>query len=419
MQIPKAMRQFVVQSALWTLLCWVCVGVCRFLLHLGYPYNYPGIQPYNFFADFRFLRMRFVQFHSRAFFIVSDPMNYPPPLLVCYKFFMLKPMLAHPAFATLRFASFILLTSWVALFLYRRAIIRRGLSSRQATWFLLGTYAFSFAFWFEFQQSNMEIIVWIMVCLGVWAFWTERFWAACIFFGLAASMKIFPFVFVGLFVARKQYRQIAGFVVTIALATISTLWVVCPDLPYAWKQIRDGIAYFGKTSTMQMIQVALGFDHSLFALLKRVLSNFIPASHLGHVLPVYMLVVAVGGIVLFFARICRLPLVNQVLCLSVAAILLPPTSYDYTLLHLYAPFALLVFVALEGEPLGSAKPRGGLLLAFALLAFALSPQSEFIYHGARFAAQLKSVALLLLGATGLVFPFESAEAPAAVRRATA
>jgi hypothetical protein len=302
-----------------------------------------------------------------------------------------------------------LAVSWVALAWYRRAIIRRGLTARQATLFVLGTYAFSFAFWFEFQQANMEIIVWMMVSLGVWSFWTEKPWAASFFFGLATAMKIFPFVFLGLFLARKQYRQILGSILVIVTATASSLWLVCPDLPYAWRQITDGLLFFGKSQTLQFIQVGLGFDHSLFALVKRLIGAIAPGMPLNHLIGTYLLVAGVGGIVLFFARIRKLPPVNQVLCLSIAAILLPPTSYDYTLMHLYAPFALLVFVALEREKLGTGGTQRDLFAAFALLAFLLSPQSEFIYHGARYSAQIKAVGLLLLGAVGLVFPFACGE----------
>jgi hypothetical protein len=397
------MRQFVVQSAIWAFLCFVSEAICRFVLRLGYPYNYPGIQPVNFFADFRFLRLRFLHFHSRDFFNVADPMNYPPPLLVVYKFFMLKPLLSHPAFATLRFASFLLLVSWVVLWLYRKALVERGLSLRQATLFLLATYAFSFAYWFEFQQSNMEIIVWMMVCGGVWAYWTKRPWTACVFFGLAAAMKIFPLVFLGLFVARKQYKQVLGALVVIAITTVVTLWIVCPDLPYAAQHILAGLTSFGRSQSMQMLQVALGFDHSLFALVKRVIGVISPSFPLDNALKYYMLTVALGGIVLFFARIRNLPLVNQVICLCVAAILLPPTSYDYTLLHLYPAFALLVFCAMERETNGTSTR--GLYAAFGLLAFLLSPQSEFIVHGIRFSAQLKAVALVLFGLVGLAVPF--------------
>ena len=105
---------------------------------------------------------------------------------------------------------------------------------------------------------------------------------------------------------------------------------------------------------------------------------------------------------LFFVRIIKLPVVNQILCLSIASILLPPVSYDYTLLHLYAPFVLITFVALQQRD----KPtRPHLQVALALFAFLLSSQEEFILHGDRFAGALKAIALLALFILSVARPF--------------
>ena len=55
--------------------------------------------------------------------------------------------------------------------------------------------------------------------------------------------------------------------------------------------------------------------------------------------------VAVSGVILWFWRIRKPPILNQVTALSVASVLLPPLSHDYTLMHLYAPWVMLVMLA--------------------------------------------------------------------------
>jgi hypothetical protein len=54
----------------------------------------------------------------------------------------------------------------------------------------------------------------------------------------------------------------------------------------------------------------------------------------------------------FFARLWRMPVANQLLAVSAFMVMLPPISYFYTLVHLYAAWAVPVFVAVRAETAG-------------------------------------------------------------------
>jgi Glycosyltransferase family 87 len=408
MRLPKVLKQFALQSSIWTALCFATVGICRFALHLGYPYNYPAPPWSDLYWDFIHWRMRFLLFHSPQFYDLRDPLMYPAPVVVFYKILLLKPVsLWHPQFIVVRFAAIMLLTSWAILVVFRKALIRRGLAPQSASNFVLVTYLCSFPFWVEMHQGNMEFFVWIIVAGGIWAFWNARSWTSATLFGVAIAMKIFPAVFIGLFVARKQYRQAVYTLVAAAVTQVISLWLVCPDIRYSWQQTSAAVNRFRVTYMLKLLPMESGFDHSLFCLFKRALPVLPPPEQMSHILNVYLILASIGFSILFFARIRKLPIVNQIVCLSIAAIFLPPTSYDYTLLHLYAPFAVLVFVALQhaAQPASKASARG-LFFAFCLLAFLLAPESEFIYHGLRVAGYMKAVALLLLWIVALIYPFE-------------
>ena len=117
------------------------------------------------------------------------------------------------------------------------------------------------------------------------------------------------------------------------------------------------------------------------------------------VTPIYLGVVAFAGVALWIFRIRKLPLTNQVLALTTASVLLPPISHDYTLMHLYAPWAMLVFATLQGRRIP------GLGIAFTCFALLFTPQSYLIYYSARFAGEFKSVVLVVLFLTSLRFAF--------------
>ena len=104
----------------------------------------------------------------------------------------------------------------------------------------------------------------------------------------------------------------------------------------------------------------------------------------------YTWLVAVTCLILYFGRIWKLPVANQILILSVISVSIPPVSYDYTLLSLYAPLAILCILALR---LPDDKQRI-LIPYFMLYAAILTPQSYIIFHGARFGAQLRVLCLL-------------------------
>ena len=305
------------------------------------------------------------------------------------------------------------IASLVMLALLGRAWVRCGVLPASAALFLLVTYALAFPFWFEFSQGNIEWVVWCVMMLGLWAFCTGRYRTAAICIGVAGSMKIFPIIFIGLFIPPRRYGAILLTLATAALSTVCSLWAVDPHLHQSWTQTAAALGIFAQEHMAQIRPLEGGFDHSLFALVKLVLNAFAGSREHEQGLGIYLALAALVGCLLFFVRIRKLPAVNQVLCLTVAAVALPPVSYDYTLIHLYAGLALLGFVAMEAAQHDQRPKVAGLVPALLLLAFVLSPESEFLVHGVRYSGQLKCVGLLALGYVCLRYPFPLAGLPAA------
>lgn len=413
MRLPSSLRGFLAAMLLFSLLCFGTEAFCRWILHWHEPYDYPGIRAYYFrihtrlrFGDFHEYFEKFAFFHSRLFYTEYAVLPYPAPALVAYKLFLVpRPHTHHGSWALFRFIGSLLLSSWLMLWLWSRALVKAGLSRSTTILFLLVTYMLSFPFWFEFMQGNIEWVVWVVLSLGIWAFYRGHFRTAAVCIGIAGSMKIFPLIFVGLFLPVRRYRDAALTLLSAAVSTVVSLWLVCPDIVYSWRQTILALTHFEQQAVTSTRGFQLGFDHSLFALIKSCLNDLLGMQAPQKFVGTYMLIVALGGILLFFTRIRHLPLTNQVLCLSIAAILLPPVSYDYTLVHLYAGLALLTLVAVTHWRKDPGQRVPGLLPALLLLAFLLAPESELIWHGNRYAAQFKALALLALGFLALRWPF--------------
>lgn len=413
MSLPRVLRDFLAASAIFTLLCFGTEAVCGPLLHWGPPYDYPGLKAFYGkdetavrFVDFHTFFNKFQFFHSRLFYTESAILPYPAPAVAAYKLFLIPlPHPHHGTWALARFEGTMLLCSWLMLFLWQRAMVRKGQRSRSASTFVLGSYFLSFAFWFEFAQGNIEWVVWAVLSLGLWAFCGRHWKSAAVFIGIAGSMKIFPIIFLGLFIPLRRYGDVVLTLVSAVVFTVVGLWLVCPDIPYSWHQTVLALTSFEHQYVANIRPLEVGFDHSLFSLLKLSLTTLFHVRGSQASVGIYLVVVAFGGILLFFVRIRHLPLTNQVLSLAIAAILLPPVSYDYTLLHLYPGLVLLSLVAAQQSRMTSGQRIKGLGAAFLLLAFILSPQSELIWHGVRYAGQVKALALLALGYVSLKSPF--------------
>jgi hypothetical protein len=303
MPLPASLKRFLVQSATWTALCVLSEFVCRFVLHWGFPYDYPAVPPTMIFGDLRFFRFKFPFFHSRAFFTHGPALCYPAPLVTLFKIFFpsAKP-LAHGFLPSLAFLLVALLLSSSMLALLYRALVARGLASRPASWLCLAIYAFSFPLWFALHQGNFEIFVWIALSIALWGHWTSRSWVAAIFFAVATSMKLYPIIFMGLLLARKQYRQLAVSLVCTAAITLVCLWLVCPDIPSSWHQTNLAIGTLREGHIVSLDPLNSGFDHTLWVLFKQLLPRLPAPERLSRLLELYLATIAVAGTALFFSR---------------------------------------------------------------------------------------------------------------------
>jgi hypothetical protein len=132
---------------------------------------------------------------------------------------------------------------------------------------------------------------------------------------------------------------------------------------------------------------SIGFDHSLFALLKLLLRPLhLPLTGLLHV---YMPFAGLVGVLLYFIRVRKLPLANQFLFLTTMSILIPPTSFDYTLVQLYSPFAVLLFAVIDDRFIRMTP-------MFVTLGFLFTPTNFLFLHGEGFAGQIKAILLTAL-----------------------
>jgi hypothetical protein len=409
-ELPDALKVFLLLSAGLTILSFVYTLVCR-TLGLGLPYSFPYYYvPGNMFQDFFAFHDKFRQWGTPAFFAHSQYgyFMYPAPLVHVFRFLL---GLHH---AQTHFLCFLLLTSSGLVLAFVRILHKQGLELAQCILFAGATALLSYPLLLLLQRWNIEFLVWLVGAIGVWSFLTGRTNIAAVFFGVAASLKLYPFIFLGLFLPRRKYGGFLLGLATFAAVTLLSLYFIGPTIAAAARWDSEQIAVFSKYYVGDVW--ALGYDHSFFGLFKAATLHWHP-NYFAWARP-FSITVALLSVALYFLRMWSLPLPNQVLALSILSVTLAPLSFDYTLLNLYPAFAMLAVLAIQAQRratrlrhLSAAVPH--LTATMVLFALIFTPQSYLIVHAVRYGAQLRAVCLIAMLVLALMTPLPELEPAAA------
>jgi hypothetical protein len=402
-ELPDALKVFLLLSIGLTILSFVFTILCR-RMNLGLPYSFPYYYvPGNMFQDFFGFHDKFRQWGTPAFFDHSQfgYFMYPAPLVHVFRF-LLGLHHARTCFLTL-----LLLTAAGLALAFVQVLRREGLQLTQGVLFVGATALLSYPLLYLLQRSNIEVFIWVLGAIGVWCFLTGRTNTSAILIGVAASLKLYPFILLGLFLPRRKYGGFLLGIATFAAVTVLSLYFVGPTISAAAHWDAEQIDAFSKYYVGDVW--ALGYDHSLFGLVKAFTLHWHP-NYFAWARP-YSIAAASLSVALYLLRIWRLPLPNQVLALSILCVTIAPLSYDYTLLNLYPAFALLAVLALRARQSNTQVPH---LTAFMVLfALIFTPQSYIIAHAVRYGAQLRSVCLITMLVFALTTPLPDWEpAPA-------
>ncbi|MCU1251993.1 MAG: hypothetical protein JWQ49_5022 [Edaphobacter sp.] len=392
-RLPPELRLFCVVTLWATAVSWLVVLICH---RVGFIYIWPLYTPWHFRGDYYLYYQRFDLLHHANFFTAKGfPFAYMAPAVPLYKVLYL--------FGDGGFVVYLAITITATLFglaKARRIMLRRGVNKTGVDAFCFTVLLTSYPLMFCIHRGNIEILIAIGIALGTWAYWKERTWTAAILWGVFGSVKLYPLLLPAIFLSFRQYRQFLVSILAAMTTTFLSLLYIGPNLKEAYKGISGTMSAFLNLYTLRSHQW-MGCDHSPFALIKL----FVHKVALPSLLTGYMVSLAVIMLALYFVRIRKLPVTNQLLILTVSSVLLPPTSYDYTLLHLYAPFIILVFIAIDAR-----EKIAGLFPTFASLGLLFTPTNFFFYSGHGASGQVKCLLLLALMTIALIYPFPSKSA---------
>ncbi len=356
MRLPAVLRMFWVGSvAAFGLM--VLVGYVRY--RMGDPptnYNPLGGARYQDLMEFPPV---YRMLHTADFYegINTSRVTYPPLGMVLFAALYAS---GHPIGVYLATAAV-----WLAACAWgvRRGLMVEGIGGVTATLFPLTVALVSFPIAGLLQRGNIELFVWVFAGLGTWLFVRGREDAAAALWGLAAAVKLYPIVLLGLLLPRGKWRAFAVGAGTFVAVTVVSLAWLGPTMGVAWHGAVKNVFRYQGMRVGEWSLHELAANHSVFGLAKLMaIAVGLPLAKL--TLPYY----ACGALLMgwaYFARLWRMPMANQLLALTTFMVALPPISYFYALVHLYASWVVLVFVAIRAEKNGVRVK--GLQMAMGLL----------------------------------------------------
>jgi Glycosyltransferase family 87 len=343
MPLPKVLRWFWIGSA-------IAFGLTLLVSFLEFRagmnlYRWSGFDtPY--FRDLIEDLPTYRVLHTAAFFDTAKslPVAYPPLGAVQL---MLLYATGHPVIFFLALA---IAALGLGVWGVRRALIENGIDRSTATLFPLTLAVMSFPIERLVVQGNIEIFLWIFAVAGAWYFLRDRNDVAAIFWGLAAASKLYPAALLLLFLPRRKYRAFAVGLVVFVTASLLAMVYLGPDLPTVWRGSLQNVFGYQQSRAAELSTRELNANHSWFLLVKfEAAVSGIPALKL---VKWYYVCGGLLFLAVFFGRLRKMPIANQLLGVSIFMLTLPTISYFHTLVNLYAPLVMLFFLAIRAERAG-------------------------------------------------------------------
>jgi len=391
MNIEKVLFWYMVTLSILSLIAWQIILIKGQFFGMNYPYNTFLYYQHMHFNDFTGYDGIFIEFIKSGKFDTSSLFSYFPMAAYGYIFFYyISPLGAINVYLLSIFSS--VCTSVVIL----GYVLRHSHKAKMFWVIIILTMLTSYPVMFLIDRGNIEGILWMFILLGCFALMYENFLVAGVCFAVAASMKLYPIVFLLLLWSKHKYKEFVMSVFILILITILAAYGLTGSLCETFDMVFSGQSGLVRTNEpLQDHFNSTGFSHSLFSAIKQLL--FVLEYPMNRLIFIsYAMFTITILIFLYLSRICRLPLINQIFTLTILSLFLPYFSYDYTLIHLYIPWGLfMVFLAYDAESSGfTTKQALNILIPCAII---FTPQSYLIIEGiGGFGGQVKALVLLYL-----------------------
>lgn len=298
-----------------------------------YPFNTFLFNPADKFNDFFNIYHAAVLLNPYAFFV---SVYFPFTFIIMYLFTMIS--------ANYAFSLFLLI--FIAYFIYyiHKNINDHGSSDIANK--ILNVFVFSFMaypFLFNIDRGNMECLIFVFLALFIYFYQKKQVYIGAIFLSLAASMKLYPWIFAVLLLSDKKYKSIFISIALVVLLTLVSAAAFQGGISGSFAGLLNNLNKFNQGYLMHY--TGLQHNLSLYGVAYLLLQSNI--FHLINplfefILRNYFIVAGImlGSVMAYIMFVNERALWKKSALLVFLILLLPPVSFDYKLIHLFIPLML-------------------------------------------------------------------------------
>jgi hypothetical protein len=257
--LPQPIAIYLWSSAFFTFLCAALILFWR-AHHWPYPYN-TVFMPDALCRDLWCYKPQFLELHTVNFFRPRQEELFPYPPGSVLPFILFQNIL--PEFHSIPYIGLTLLGVVGLAILLIQGIVRLGVGRQKASVLVAVAATLMFPFWFVWSTGNIEIFLFLALSCSIIAFLRGKLLLAAVLIGFCASMKLYPFIFVALFLSIKRYREMVVAAGSFVLFTLMGLWFMTPHLQLSWEGTRAAMKA-NRSGTMQtFFPIQSSADHAL------------------------------------------------------------------------------------------------------------------------------------------------------------
>lgn len=212
----------------------------------------------------------------------------------------------------------------------------------------------SYPFLFAVIRGNMEILIFFLLYLFIYYFNRKNFIMSIIFLSLAISMKLFPVVFLIIFLSYKNFKAVIYTCLLTLFLNLSSLALI---IGKSYNNINKIVSEYLSFYTGSYIKAyaidnrGLDFGHSLYGLFKLGIFYFYKSTSITNItlksvtklFNLYFRIEIAIFIVLFsYVIFIEKELWKKITLLVISMNLLPYVSADYKLINFFVPLYLFI-----------------------------------------------------------------------------
>ena len=328
----KTEKIFIIAVLSGLLIAIVWHAFLGYILHFNYPWNTFLFSPEARFSDFTDvfkLTLNRQPYLENADGFLS---NYFP---LTYLFFIVFNLIGNINAALLIFQVLFVFLACFGIFLLNK-------EKELKLQFIIPSFFLSYPFIFCLDRANIESYLFICLLFFLLFFYNKQYFLSSIFLAIAISMKLYPGVFIILFLVKKQYKHIFLTSLQVAVLSILSILVFKGGFVENIKGLSAGLSWFNKSYIFDALGIPYGSSlYSIFRALIGVLGND------KDFLLIFNRVYSIGCLISFL--LISVLIIKRkcsdwkaLMLLTNIMILFPYVSFDYKLISLFIPLFFFI-----------------------------------------------------------------------------